>query len=509
MKKLVECVPNFSEGRRPEVIEAIVNAMAAVDGVQVLDHESDADHNRSVITLLGAPDAVVEAAFNGIVEAAKHIDMDTHAGEHPRMGATDVVPFIPIEGVTMTDCVELAHRLGKRVGTELGIPVYLYEAAATRPERENLADVRKGQYELLKEEIGHNPKRDPDYGPAAVGKAGAVIIGARAPLVAYNIYLTTDNVDIAKNIAKAIRHSSGGLRFVKGLGLLVNNKAQVSMNLTDYTRTPLHRVVEMVRREAARYGVGIESSEVVGLIPQRALIDSAQWYLQIDGFQPEQVLESRLQSGESTPSGGADAFLDSLADSNPTPGGGSAAAYAGAMAAGLVAMVARVTMGKKKYADVEARMRDIAAEADALRAQLQNAVKEDADSFTGIITALRLPKDTAAQQAARADAIEAATCHAAEVPLESARKAVRVLELAAEVAEIGNTNAVSDAGSAGGLAGACLHAATLNVKINATGVKDRDRAGKWTQALTELHTQAAQLTERLHNALRERGGIEV
>lgn len=294
MKRIIECVPNFSEGRRRESIDEIVGALASVEGVRVLDVQSDADHNRSVVTMVGEPEAVEEAAFRGIARAARLIDMDQHQGEHPRMGATDVVPFVPIAEVTMADCVEIARRLGERVGRELSIPVYLYEAAASCPERRNLADVRRGEYEGLKVEIETDPHRAPDFGPARMGKAGATAIGARPPLIAFNVYLNTDDVAIAKAIARAVRHSSGGLRYVKALGLLVEGRAQVSMNLTDYRQTPIHRVVEMIRREAARYGVAIVSSEVVGLIPNEALVDAARFYLQLDGFSPDQILENRL-----------------------------------------------------------------------------------------------------------------------------------------------------------------------------------------------------------------------
>ncbi|NIO70950.1 MAG: glutamate formimidoyltransferase [Anaerolineae bacterium] len=294
MKRIVECVPNFSEGRRREIIDEIVGALASVEGVRVLDVQSDADHNRSVVTIVGEPEAVEEAAFRGIQRAARLIDMDQHQGEHPRMGATDVVPFVPIAGVTMADCVEMARRLGERVGRELSIPVYLYEEAASRPERRNLADVRRGEYEGLKVEIETDPHRAPDFGPARMGKAGATAIGARPPLVAFNVYLNTDDVAIAQAIARAVRHSSGGLRYVKALGLLVEGRAQVSMNLTDYRQTPIYRVVEMIRREAARYGLTIASSEVVGLIPNEALVDAARFYLQLDGFSPDQILENRL-----------------------------------------------------------------------------------------------------------------------------------------------------------------------------------------------------------------------
>lgn len=294
MQPLVECVPNFSEGRRQEVIEAIVAAIAAVPGTRVLDVQSDADHNRSVVTFVGGPEAVLEGAFQGARRAAELIDMNQHRGAHPRMGATDVIPFVPIRGVTMADCVALARRLGQRLGEELGIPVYLYEEAATRPERQNLADVRRGEYEGIRELIGSDPAHAPDFGPAVMGTAGATAVGARPFLIAFNVYLTTGDVEVAKKIAKTVRHSSGGLRFVKALGLLVEGKAQVSMNLTDYRRTPIHVVVEMIRREAARYGVMVERSELVGMIPQEALLDAATWYLQLDGFTPDQVLENRL-----------------------------------------------------------------------------------------------------------------------------------------------------------------------------------------------------------------------
>jgi glutamate formiminotransferase len=294
LKQIVECVPNFSEGRRQEVIDRIVAAMAQAPGARVLDVQSDVDHNRSVVTLVGAPEAALKAAFQGIASAAQLIDMDHHRGAHPRMGATDVVPFVPVQGVTMDDCVALARRLGEQVGAELGIPVYLYEEAATRPERRNLADVRRGEYEGLKAEIAAGPGRAPDFGPARMGTAGATAIGARPPLIAFNVYLNTADLAPAKAIAKAVRHSSGGLRFVKALGLLVEGQAQISMNLTDYRQTPIHRVVEMIRAEAARLGLAITRCEVVGLLPAQALFDTGQFYLQLHGLSADQILENRL-----------------------------------------------------------------------------------------------------------------------------------------------------------------------------------------------------------------------
>ena len=296
MKRVVECVPNFSEGRRPEIITRIVQALEGVSEVKVLDISSDPAHNRTVVTFVGAPEGVAEAAFAAIARAAELIDMDNHQGEHPRMGATDVVPFVPIAGVIMEDCVQIARQVGARVGQELGIPVYLYQEAATRPDRVNLGELRpkSHQYEQKKTDVGRDSRWDPDFGPRQVGKAGITAIGARPPLIAYNIYLTTDDVDLAERVARAIRHSSGGLAFVKARGFLVDGKAQVSMNLTDFRHTPIHRVVEMVRREAARYGVGIQSSELVGLIPQQALVDAAVWYLQLDNFDDKAILENHL-----------------------------------------------------------------------------------------------------------------------------------------------------------------------------------------------------------------------
>ncbi len=292
---LVECVPNFSEGRRTEVIDAIAATVRATPGVLLLDRTSDPDHNRSVLTFVGDPQGIEDAAFAAIAKAAELINLDEQSGEHPRIGATDVVPFVPIAGVIMDECVAIANRLGKRVGEQLGIPVYLYEKAATRPERENLADVRHGQYEGLKVEIENNPDRKPDYGPSKLGPAGATVIGARLPLVAYNVFLDTDDVSIAKKIAKKIRFSSGGLPCLKALGMLVEGQAQVSMNFTDYSQTGVHTVVELIRQEAARYGVAVSRSELIGLIPEQALIDAAAHYLQLPDFKPAQVLELRIR----------------------------------------------------------------------------------------------------------------------------------------------------------------------------------------------------------------------
>ncbi|MCA1554564.1 MAG: glutamate formimidoyltransferase, partial [Chloroflexi bacterium] len=274
----------------------IVGAITSVAGVTLLDEEMDASHDRSVVTFVGDAAAVEEAAFRGCAKAAELIDLDQHRGEHPRMGATDVIPFIPISGASPQDCVRIARRLGERVGRELRIPVYLYEDAATKEANRNLADVRRGEYEGLRVEIESNPERAPDFGPHTLGKAGAVAIGARFPLIAYNINLGTRDLKIAKAIAKAVRFSNGGLRYVKALGIDLSSRGlvQVSMNMTKYDETPLPRVFEMVKREAERYGVPIIESEIVGLVPQQALLDAAQSYLQLANFLPSQVLEVRM-----------------------------------------------------------------------------------------------------------------------------------------------------------------------------------------------------------------------
>ncbi|MGH2521832.1 MAG: glutamate formimidoyltransferase [Anaerolineales bacterium] len=507
MRPLVECVPNFSEGRRPEVIEAIVAALERGGGneTQVLDVSSDPDHNRTVVTLVGSPAGVEAAAFAAIAKAAELIDLNFHKGEHPRMGATDVVPFIPIRGVSTADCIAIAKRLGERVGRELNIPVYLYEQAATRPDRENLANIRKGEYEGIKAEIATHPDRAPDFGPKRLGPAGATVIGARAFLVAYNLYLNTDKVEIAEKVAKAVRHLSGGLRFVKAKGFLVEGQAQVSMNLTDFSKTPVARVVEFARREAARYGASITRSELVGMIPQAALVDAAQWYLQLDNLIPDQILENRLSDAASENGAeAADGFLDQLAAGTAAPGGGSASAYAGAMAAGLVGMVARLTLGKKKYADVEGQMQSVLERADKLRADLSTAVQDDSVAFEAVMEAFKLPKETEEQQKARAETIEQAYYHAAEVPLRVARDAVATLGLAAIVVEKGNLNAISDGGSAANLAKAALAGAALNVRANANAIKDRATADAWLKELAGLEARAAEAMEGIDQTLRER-----
>jgi glutamate formiminotransferase/formiminotetrahydrofolate cyclodeaminase len=500
--RIVECVPNFSEGRRAEVVDQIRSAVTAIEGVTCLDQHSDPDHNRSVLTFVGEPEPVEQAAFAAIATAARLIDLDQHTGQHPRIGATDVVPFVPVSGVTLEECVAMAKRVGERVGRELGIPVYLYEAAATRPERQNLENIRRGQYEALKAEIATNPDRAPDYGPRQVGPAGATVIGARPFLIAFNVYLNTADVEIARHIAKAIRFSSGGLRYVKALGLLVEGKAQVSMNLTDFRKTPIARVVETIRREAARYGCSLVKSELVGLTPQAALVDAAQWYLQLDDFDGEQVLENKLTNlakglkpsqGSITP----EAFLDATASGSATPGGGAVAALAGALSAALIGMVARLTIGKKKYAEVDAQMKEVAAQADGLRVKLTAAIDADSAAFDEVMAAFKLPRDTPDEQATRNQQIQIATRHATEVPLATARLCLEALGLIDSLAAHGNVNAMSDAASAAFMARAAIEAAGMNVRINAAALDDKAQAQRYVEDWQQVHSQAAAHLEQI------------
>jgi glutamate formiminotransferase/formiminotetrahydrofolate cyclodeaminase len=495
MPAIVECVPNFSEGRRPEIIEQIIGAALTSDGLVLLDHEMDADHNRAVVTFVGEPAAISEGVFRAIARAAELIDMATHTGEHPRMGATDVVPFIPISGISEAECIALAKELGKRVGEELQIPVYLYEAAASRPDRENLADVRRGQYEGLRDEIETNPDRKPDFGPAKMNlKAGATAVGVRFPLVAFNAYLNTPRVSIAKKIAGAIRFGGGGLRYVKAMGFEIKdrNQAQVSMNLVNYTKTPIFRVFEMIKSEAERWGTHVSSTEIVGLTPQKALIDCAEHYLKLENFSIAQVLEEKLAQSlarQATKSG-LTGFADEVASNSPAPGGGSVAAASAMLAASLVAMVGRLTIGKKKYVEVQEKMESSIGRAEELRTALNRKIQEDAAAFNAVMAARKKPKDTDEEQQARSSAIAAATKNACRVPLEVAGMALEVLLLARQVIEFGNVNSVTDGGVGARMAQTAVYSAGWNVKINLVGLEDEQFVAEMKQKIGELEAHA-------------------
>ena len=474
MSTLVECVPNFSEGRDKARADAIVAAMK-MDGVYLLDREMDADHNRCVITLVGDREAIQEAAIRGVGKAAELIDLTKHRGAHPRMGAADVVPFIPIEGVTIEDCVAMARHVGAEIWKRHQIPVYLYEAAATSPERLNLENIRRGQFEGIREEIGTNPARKPDFGEARVHPtAGATVVGARKALIAYNVFLNTPDVDMAKKVAKAVRFSSGGLRYVKGAGFLVRGLAQVSMNLTDFEQTPIHRVFEFVKREAARYGVAPVSSEIVGLIPKKALEMAAEWFLQVENFDSSLILENRLISvmeGKTVAGGlraGVEPFVEQLAAPTATPGGGSAAAASGAMAAGLATMVASMSRGKKAYGQYERELSDAIGRLTQLREELKAAIDADAESYNAVMKAYKQAKTAADGDAV----ITAALRQATAVPLSVAKRAREVAEIAKKLIPMTNPNMKSDLTTSVALARAAVEGAMANVEINLESLKD-------------------------------------
>jgi glutamate formiminotransferase/formiminotetrahydrofolate cyclodeaminase len=502
MKRLVECVPNFSEGRDASKIDAIVAAMREVPGVYLLDRESDVDHNRSVVTIAGEPEPVAEAALRGVGKAAELIDLTKHSGAHPRMGATDVVPFIPVEGVAIEDCVALAKKVGREIWERHRIPVYFYEAAAQRPERANLENIRKGQFEGLLTEVLKNPDRAPDIGDARLHPtAGATVVGARKFLIAYNINLNTSDVEIAKKIGKNIRFSNGGLRYVKAMGvnLRARSLAQVSINMTDFEQTPLHRVFEMVKREAERYGVSIVGSEIVGLIPKRAIELTADFYLQLENFSPAQVFENRIEaplSGAAPTEGPgklaslAQPFLDAVAEPTATPGGGSVAALAGALGASLGRMVAGLSRKKKSQAAHVDQLNDALSDFQAASRALAEAIDRDSASFEQVMAAYKLPKETSEQEKVRDTAIQQALHGAAAVPLEVARKATEVFDRLGQLEPISASSMYSDIRVGRLMAAAAVRGALENVAINLESITDSAFADR-------LRSESASLAARV------------
>src|SRR5277367_638171 len=405
------------------------------------------------------------------------------------MGAADVVPFIPIDGVTIEDCVAMARHVGAEIAKRFEIPVYLYEAAAATPERQNLENIRRGQFEGIRAEIATNPARCPDFGePCLHTTAGATVVGARKFLIAYNVFLNTADVDIAKKIAKAVRFSTGGMRFVKGAGFLVRGLAQVSMNLTDFEQTPIHRVFEFVKREAARYGVVPVSSEIVGLIPKKALEQAAEWFLQIENFDASLILENRLaavMSGKMAVGGlraGVEPFVEQLAAPTATPGGGSAAAAAGAMAAGLATMVASMSRGKKAYLQYEAQLSAAIARLTPLREELKAAIDADAEAYDAVMKAYKQAKESADGD----QGIEAALKQATSVPLGVAEKAREVAAIAEKLGPMTNPNMKSDLITAKALARAAVEGALANVEINIASIKDAGFVGEVRRRAAEL-----------------------
>lgn len=547
MSQIVECVPNFSEGRDLAVIKQITDEIEKIDGAKLLDVDPGADTNRTVVTLVGSPDAAVEAAFQAIKKASELIDMRQHSGAHPRMGATDVCPFIPVANMTMEDCAALARRLGKRVGEELGIPVYLYEFAASREDRRNLADIRAGEYEALPEKM-KDPDFAPDFGPAQFNaQSGATVIGARKFLIAYNVNLNTQNRKMASDIALDIREKGrakrdaagkiirdadgkmvkvpGMLKAVKAVGWYIDEykMAQISMNLVDFDVTPLHKAFDEVCEQATRRGLRVTGSELVGLVPLSAMLEAGKHYLKKQGnstavsekelvrlaiqsmglseispFDPEEkIIEYQLRDKNkpSLVSMQVDDFADELASDSPAPGGGSVAALAGSLGAALVNMVGVLTFGKKGYEAVTDEVESLSLEAGVLKDKLLKLVDEDTESFNQVMAAMRMKKKTDEQKAARTEAIEKATQDSAQVPLNVMESALAVGKLAAQMAKVGNQNSLSDAGVGILMARAALEGAAMNVLINLQGLSDTTFVEKMTKQVTALRAEMSELAD--------------
>jgi glutamate formiminotransferase/formiminotetrahydrofolate cyclodeaminase len=495
--KLIECVPNFSEGRDLSVIEAIRARIAAVSGASVLHVTSDAWHNRSVITFVAPADAMADAAVAAIRAARDHIDLTRHAGVHPRIGAADVVPFIPLDGATMDDCIEVAREVGRRVGDDLGIPVYLYERAATRDSRRNLADVRRGGFETLRDVIGSDPDRAPDFGPSRVHPtAGAVAIGARPFLVAFNAYIgNATKVGVAKAIAKSVRESGGGLPAVKALGLEVDGQAQVSMNLVDIDRTSLSTAYSAVEREARARGADVTWSEIIGLVPERVVTDVASRTLRLRDDIARHVLEQKMLSARAEQS--LTGYIESVANPDAVPGGGSVAAIAGALAAALARMVAGLTIGRAKYAPVDAEMTTIAGRAESLASLLTTLAQRDAEAYARVVDAQKLPHGTRDEELRRNAAVQESLLGAARVPLKICEATEEVARITEIVARRGNSHAITDAGVAALLASASCTGAAYNVRINVTAMIDKSEGLELAATAITLSESARATAERV------------
>lgn len=507
MAKIVECIPNFSEGKRKEVVDAIAQCVVETQGVKLLDVQMDADHNRCVITFAGDPQAASDAAFKMCQTASKLIDMNHQKGEHPRLGATDVIPFVPISDVTTEEAVDLAVKLGERIWKELQIPVYLYEDAARIPVRQDLSYIRQGEYEAIKDEMGVKPERDPDIGePKMHPTAGAVVVGARFPLVAFNVNLGTKNVQIAKDIAKLIRFRSGGFKFCKALGFDIKERGyvQVSMNMTNYTKTSLRLVYEAIKTEAMRLGVLPIGAEIVGMVPLDAILDVSESYLNLWEFKKSQILEMRLgTSDESQVSWHPKPFIKEVASKSPAPGGGSVAASCGALAAGLAAMVAKLSQSKR-FAEVKEEMEQVAATGDKLVEDLMVLIQEDSDAFNEFLACRKLPSGTPETDEYKEKRMQEATLKAIMVPLKTMQKSAEALKLIAAVADKGNQNSLSD----GGVAALCVKTAVcgahLNVMINLPGLADKAKSAEIAKLAEAVEVSALAEADKIYGSIKQK-----
>ncbi|MEM0133695.1 MAG: glutamate formimidoyltransferase [Thermoplasmatales archaeon] len=494
----VECVPNYSEGRDKSKIESIIDSIKK-HPVDVIDIEMNADHNRSVVTVVGEGESMLNAMFESIKTASELIDLDSHKGEHPRFGATDVVPFVPILGTSMEYCVDLARRLAERVGNELNIPVFLYANAAKVPSRKELPDIRseKFQYEQLKSSISTDEKYAPDFGPKNVGKAGATIIGAREFLIAFNTDLRTDDLKSTKEIAKRTRERTGGLKNVRALGfnLSETKETQVSMNLVNHNETPIPEVFEFVRREAASRGLPVSRSELVGMIPLQALEEIYRFYLMNRDFSVNQILEKKLLEIFSKDS--MKGYIEELASDKPAPGGGSASGLVGSMGAALVAMVAGLTINKKGYEDVTEKMRSIQNKARETVWQLYNQAEKDTKAYENLSKSLSMPKGTPEEKEERTRTIQARLKDATLVPYTTGKLASSMLDYLPILIERGNKNALSDVYCAALFISSAVYGSMQNVKINIGLIKDPAFVEEYRTKMVDLLEETRKKSEEI------------
>jgi glutamate formiminotransferase/formiminotetrahydrofolate cyclodeaminase len=562
MRKLIECVPNFSEGRDPEIIRQITDSIESVEGVSLLDVDPGASTNRTVVTFVGSPEAVVEGAFRGIRKAAELIDMGKHKGAHPRMGATDVCPFIPVSNVNWDEAIACANHLGERVGKELRIPVYLYEKAAKNRSRANLAIIREGEYEGFFEKI-KQPAWKPDFGPASFNeKSGATAIGARDFLVAYNINLNTKAVRRANSVAFDVRENGriktddgtpsgkpvldergepvrvpGLLKHVKAIGWYVEEYgiAQVSMNLTNIEETPLHAAFDACNESASKRGLRVTGSEIVGMVPKKSMLDAGRYFLgkqnwsegaaeeelieiairsmglsELKPFDPkEKIIELKMESSASKKSLvklDLRQFCNETLSDSPAPGGGSVAALMGALGVSLGGMVANLSAGKRGWEDTLRYFSDWAVKAQGLKDEMLSLVDEDTAAFNKVMAAFGMPKGTVEEKSARVAAIQSANKDAAEVPLRVMETASKAYELLAEMANKGNPASISDVGVGLLAVRACIEGAAMNVRINLAGLKEEELKSTLLAKLRELGAESESSFKQIRRIVEDKLG---